>query len=170
VAISSAEAPKTSSEVRDDVHRINSIDREARDGANHPANLRTFVVNNELYAALLGAVVGAGCTGIMSYIQMRWTEKARLRTEYERLRLDLVREIMRYRLDQTNLIGPLNEVPLLFGDDDETLRLYRETLNASDGASRTQYLTELVNRLSRLVDLPANVDATDVQRGFTLAQ
>lgn len=79
---------------------------------------------------------------------------------------------MRYRLDQPHLIGPLNELPLMFGDDSEVLRLYREILNAprDDPEQSTRALTDLVDRLAVLVGLPGSVQISDIQHGMKLAE
>lgn len=123
-------------------------------------------MNTELVAALAGAVVGAILTGVLSFLQTLWSRKSQSDAERDRQRLALVREIMRYRLEQKSLVGSLNEIPLLFGDDVDSLRLYRETLNARSIEDRTRSLSDLINRLASLVDLPSNVQASDVQRGF----
>ena len=95
----------------------------------------------------------------------------RKKDERQRQRLSLVREVMRYRLDQPHLIGPLNELPLMFGDDSEVLRLYREILNARDDHERrTSALTDLVNRLAVLVGLPSSVQISDIQHGMKLEE
>jgi len=118
-------------------------------------------------AALLGAVIGAVLTGVLTYVQYVWSSRAQVRAERSNQRLALVRELMRYRLDQARLIGPLNELPLVFGDDRDVLRLYRSVLDAVDDVARTRALTDLVNRLALLVGLPAEVSMSDIQRGFT---
>lgn len=123
----------------------------------------------ELLAALAGAVVGAALTGVLGYFQSRWARTSQKRVERDHQRLTLVREIMRFRLDQERLIGPLNELPLVFGDDGDVLRLYRETLNSTDTAARTRSITDLINRLASLVDLPPKVQISDIQRGFQIS-
>lgn len=122
-------------------------------------------MNTELVAALAGAVVGAILTGVLSYFQSRWLRKSQSRAERDRQRLALVREIMRYRLDQQRLIGPLNEIPLVFGDDEDALRLYREILSSASNDDRTRSLSDLINKRAKLVDLPPNVRVSDIQRG-----
>jgi len=126
-------------------------------------------VNAEVLAALVGSVVGAALAGVLGYLQAWWSRDASARLERDRQRLALVREIMRYRLDQERLVGPLNELPLVFGDDEEVLRLYRQTLNAADANARSLSLTDLVNRLASLVGLPAKVQTSDVERGLAYA-
>ncbi|WP_430298007.1 DUF6680 family protein [Sinomonas sp. B1-1] len=127
-------------------------------------------MSDALVAALAGAVVGTILTGVTAYVQNLLSRESQKRTERERQRLALVREIMRYRLEQKRLIGPLNELPLVFGDDDEVLRLYRETLDASDDGARTRKLTDLINRLASSVGLPPEVRVSDIQRGFLHAE
>lgn len=126
-------------------------------------------MNPELVAAFAGAGVGALLTGVLGYLQIRWSRNSQLRVEHDSQRLALVREIMRYRLNQERLIGPLNELPLVFGDNDEVLRLYRETLNSTDTASKNRAITDMLNRLAKLVNLPPKVQESDIQRGFLIA-
>ncbi|WP_157065979.1 DUF6680 family protein [Actinomyces sp. oral taxon 414] len=120
-----------------------------------------------IIASLVGVVVGWPLSILTS-----WRDRhVRKKDERQRQRLSLVREVMRYRLDQPHLIGPLNELPLMFGDDSEVLRLYREILNAwDDHERRTSALTDLVNRLAVLVGLPGSVQISDIQHGMKLAE
>lgn len=118
-----------------------------------------------IIASLVGVVVGCLLSILTSWRERR----ARKEDERQRQRLSLVREVMRYRLDQPRLIGPLNELPLMFGDDSEVLRLYREILNAGDDHERrASALTNLVNRLAVLVGLPGSVQISDIQRGMEI--
>ena len=105
---------------------------------------------------------------LLSILTSWWDRRARKEDERQRQRLSLVREVMRYRLDQSRLVGPFNELPLMFGDDDEVLRLYREILNAprDDPEQRTRALTDLVDRLAVLVGLPGSVQISDIQRAM----
>ena len=118
-------------------------------------------------ASFVGIFVG----WLLSILTSRWERRACKEDERQRQRLSLVREVMRYRLDQPRLIGPLNELPLMFGDDSEVLRLYREILNARDDHERrTSALTDLVNRLAVLVGLPSSVQISDIQHGMKLEE
>ena len=123
-------------------------------------------MTSEFGAALIGAILGAILTGVISYFQFRWSSAAQSRAERDQQRLLLVREIMRHRLKEELLIGPLNEIPLVFGEDHDALRLYREMLNAQGSDGRTRALTDLISRLAQLVELPSNVQHSDIQRGF----
>jgi hypothetical protein len=115
-------------------------------------------------ASFVGIFVG----WLLSILTSRWERRACKEDERQRQRLSLVREVMRYRLDQSRLVGPFNELPLMFGDDDEVLRLYREILNAprDDLEQRTRALTDLVDRLAVLVGLPGSVQISDIQRAM----
>lgn len=123
-------------------------------------------MSTELIAALAGAVVGAALTGVLSFFQARWSSKVQSRVERDRQQLTLVREIMRYRLDPKNLVGPLNEIPLLFGDDTNALHLYRQILNAESEKERKRSLSDLINCLAGLVGLPSTIQISDVERGI----
>lgn len=123
-------------------------------------------MSNEIIAALAGAVVGAVIAGILSFLQSLWSAKMSRDAERDRQRLALVREVMRYRLDQKRLTFALNEVPLLFGDNVKVLQLYREVLDAKGAGYRTHLFTDLINCLASVVKIPPNVQIEDVRRGF----
>ena len=124
----------------------------------------------ELLAGLSGAVVGALIAGILGFLQLKWSEKQTQTANVERDKRSLVREIMRLRLDQRAVIAPLNEVPLLFGDDADVMRHYREMLDSVDGTKRTQAFGDLINRLAKAVGLPSQVQTSDMHRGFTIGE
>ena len=120
---------------------------------------------NEIWAAVVGAIVGAVLAGSGSFLQQRWSRGRAHQDRIEDDRKRLVREIMRYRLDQDKLVLPLNELPLMFGDDDETMRLVRALLAALP-EQRTQFLADLINHLAKQVGLPPKVTTSDITRGF----
>ena len=103
--------------------------------------------------------------GSGSFLQQRWSRGRAHQDRIEDDRKRLVREIMRYRLDQDKLVLPLNELPLMFGDDDETMRLVRALLVALP-EQRTQFLADLINHLAKQVGLPPKVTTSDITRGF----
>ena len=76
---------------------------------------------------------------------------------------------MRHRGDQRHLIPALNEVPLLFADDDEARRLLAN-FRASGEAARTQALTQLLNHLANATDLPGEIKADDVYNVFVYSE
>jgi hypothetical protein len=118
---------------------------------------------NEIWAAVVGAIVGAVLAGSGSFLQQWWSRKDRVEED----RKGLVREIMRYRMDQDRLVLPLNEIPLMFGDDDETMRLVRAlALQTASLEQKTQTLTDLINHLAKEVGLPPKVTTSDITRGF----
>ena len=120
---------------------------------------------NEIWAAVVGAIVGAVLAGSGSFLQQRWSHRRAHQDRIEDDRKRLVREIMRYRLDQDKLVLPLNELPLIFGDDDETMRLVRALLGALP-EQRTQFLADLINHLAKQVGLPPKVTTSDITQGF----
>ena len=120
---------------------------------------------NEIWAAVVGAIVGAVLAGSGSFLQQRWSRGRAHQDRIEDDRKRLVREIMRYRLDQDKLVLPLNELPLIFGDDDETMRLVRALLGALP-EQRTQFLADLINHLAKQVGLPPKVTTSDITQGF----
>lgn len=120
---------------------------------------------SEMWAAVIGAIVGAALAGCVSFLQQRWSRRHVQQDRIENDRKQLVREIMRYRFDVSKLALPLNEVPLIFGDDDEAMRLVR-TLRAASSEQRTQFLADLINHLAKKVGLPPKVTTSDIMRGF----
>lgn len=120
---------------------------------------------NEMWAAVVGAIVGAVLAGSGSFLQQRWSRGRAHQDRVEDDRKRLVREIMRYRMDQDKLVLPLNEIPLMFGDDDETMRLVR-ALQTALPEQRTQFLADLINHLAKEVGLPPKVTTSDITRGF----
>lgn len=120
---------------------------------------------NEIWAAVVGAIVGAVLAGSGSFLQQRWSRGRAHQDRVEDDRKRLVREIMRYRMDQDRLVLPLNEIPLMFGDDDETMRLVR-ALQTALPEQRTQFLADLINHLAKEVGLPPKVTTSDITRGF----
>lgn len=120
----------------------------------------------ELVAAVVGAIVGALIAAGASFGQQHFARRAARKDERERERRALAREIMRKRLDQKELVGPLNEIPLVFGDDSTTRQLYNELLNATNSDKRTEALAGLVNRIAGLTGLPTGVSPNEFTRGF----
>lgn len=121
----------------------------------------------EVFSALVGAVVGAVLAGGVSFLQQWWTRKRDRQDRIDDQRMSLVREIMRYRLDQQAVVKPLNEVPLLFGDDEEAMRLCRATLSAPTSSHRSQLLADLINHLAKSVGLAPGVTQSDITNGFS---
>lgn len=124
---------------------------------------------SDVISALVGAGVGAVIAGVISFCQQRFARRTAADDEVDRQRLELVREIIRYKLNQDKLVEPLNEVFILFGDDSDTLRLVRKLLDTESGDARTAVLSELLNRLCRIVGVPGEVTQQDIDRGFMVA-
>lgn len=119
-----------------------------------------------LWSGTLGVVAGTIVTLVGSYFQQRWSFSKQLQERQEQARVGLVREIMRWRLDQGQLVLRLNELPLLFGHDAETMRLYRALISAKDGAEGTRVLGDLVAHVAKLVGLDGGVQPSDISTGF----
>lgn len=125
---------------------------------------------NEIWAAVVGAIVGAVLAGSGSFLQQRWSRGRAHQDRVEDDRKRLVREIMRYRMDQAKLVLPLNEIPLMFGDDDETMRLVRALQRALPDQTdlKDEIFADLINHLAKEVGLPPKVTTSDITRGFRL--
>lgn len=114
-----------------------------------------------------GVVLGAIITVMASYFQQRWLNNHRDKERRQSLQYEVARDLMRNRLDQRNILMSLNEIPLLFGDDDEAMRLYRAVLQPNDEVSRTHNLAALIQHIAKCAGLSAKVTSADVVTGFT---
>lgn len=101
-------------------------------------------------------------------MQNALSRKAQQRDERYRQRFELVREILRYRMDQSRLLGPLNELPVFFANDAEVMRLYRFLLSGPPEGERTEAVGDLIVRLANLVNIPSSVLPGDLHRGFVI--
>lgn len=110
---------------------------------------------------IAGAFVGAGLTGAAGLITWALTEWSASRRAVSGARVALAREIIRHRGDQARVAEALNELPVVFGDDEEVLRLYRQFL---DGVRKDDALLDLVIRLSKVVRLNRRVTTSDLRR------
>jgi hypothetical protein len=113
-------------------------------------------------AGFWGAILGAGLTGLVTFGVAVWAERSSKRRAAVAARLTLVREVMRYRGNPARLVDPLNELPLLFGDDAEVLRLLR-LLISSTGTAKDDALGDLLTRLGNLTGLDARVTGSDIR-------
>lgn len=92
------------------------------------------------------------------------------RTRVHDVRLDLVREIWRHRGSPSDLIAPLNEVPLLFAGDEKAAKFVQALMTKTRKDERDQALSRLVNHLGNEVGLPGKVDETAVSQAFRYAR
>lgn len=120
-----------------------------------------------LSSGIIGVLAGAIVTLVGSYLQQRWSFARQLKERQEQARVDLVREIMRWRLDQNQLVLRLNELPLLFGHDAETMRLYRALISAKDGAEGSRVLGDLVTHVAKTVGLDGAYNHQTYRLDFT---
>jgi hypothetical protein len=119
-----------------------------------------------LWSGGLGVVLGSIITVVASYLQQRWAYKRRAQERRDLIRYELARNLMRYRLDFQKLLAPLNEIPLVFGDDEEALRLYRAVLQGVAGEQRNNDFADLIQHIARAAGLDAKVTSADVRGGF----
>ena len=71
----------------------------------------------ETIASLIGAIVGAIITTSFWFVQHRIEQKDVLNNERRQDKRELVKNIMRNRMDQRALCVELNQIPLTFYDD-----------------------------------------------------
>ena len=101
----------------------------------------------ETIASLIGAIVGAIITTSFWFVQHRIEQKDVLNNERRQDKRELVKNIMRNRMDQRALCVELNQIPLTFYDDPQAKELYRKLLETHDVATRDTILADLVNHL-----------------------
>ncbi|MFT4225066.1 hypothetical protein [Micropruina sp.] len=124
-------------------------------------------MTDALWSGVLGVIVGAVITVAASYFQQRWLNRQRDKERREQLRYELARDLMRCRLEWEKLLAPLNEIPLVFGDDSEALRLYRAVLHGQVGDQKNNDLADLIQHIGRSAGLSASVtSSSDVRVGF----
>src|SRR4051794_8148281 len=102
-----------------------------------------------IVGAVAGGVIGAVAT-LTATVVNGWLS-ARQARNYARV--ELVREIIRYRGDQKRLVNALNEIPLMFGHDAECRRLLRDVINAATDQARTNAVKDLIIRLAKLAKI-----------------
>ena len=120
----------------------------------------------EIIAALAGAVIGAVITMLFWLIQHHIEEKEILDNEQRQDKRELVKNIMRKRMDTEALCTELNQIPLTFSDDPQAKELYRRLLEASDGSTKTVILSDLVNHLAETMNFAGEIRPSDFTRGL----
>ncbi|WP_167195291.1 hypothetical protein [Brevibacterium pigmentatum] len=115
----------------------------------------------EVVAALLGAGVGVAGSLVVGIATWALAELSTNKRELRASRVALAREIIRNRGDQRLVAASLNEIPVVFSDDAELLRLYRQFL---DGVRTDDALLDIVVRVSKVAKINANVTASDLKR------
>ena len=106
----------------------------------------------ETIASLIGAIVGAIITTSFWFVQHRIEQKDVLNNERRQDKRELVKNIMRNRMDQRALCVELNQIPLTFYDDPQAKELYRKLLEPHDVATRDTILADLVNHLAETMN------------------
>ena len=120
----------------------------------------------ETIASLVGAIIGAIITTSFWFVQHRIEQKDDLNNERGQDKRELVKNIMRNRMNQRALCIDLNQIPLTFYDDPQAKELYRKLLETHDVATRDTILADLVNHLAETMNFDAEIRPSDFSRGL----
>ena len=120
----------------------------------------------ESIASLVGAIIGAIITTSFWFVQHRIEQKDDLNNERRQDKRELVKNIMRNRMNQRALCIDLNQIPLTFYDDPQAKELYRKLLETHDVATRATILADLVNHLAETMNFDAEIRPSDFSRGL----
>lgn len=119
-----------------------------------------------MWETILGAVVGGVLAIVGVVIQSRLSAKDEDRRAVAQARVALVRELMRYRIETSKAALPLNEVPALFWDDEEAVRLYRELVRGSGtGEPNADKIRDIIAHLCRAVGMEV-ATVSDIESGL----
>lgn len=120
----------------------------------------------ETIASLVGAIIGAIITTSFWFVQHRIEQKDDLNNERRQDKRELVKNIMRNRMNQRALCIDLNQIPLTFYDDPQAKELYRKLLETHNVATRDTILADLVNHLAETMNFDAEIRPSDFSRGL----
>lgn len=120
----------------------------------------------ETIASLVGAIIGAIITTSFWFVQHRIEQKDDLNNERRQDKRELVKNIMRNRMNQRALCIDLNQIPLTFYDDPQAKELYRKLLETHDVATRDTILADLVNHLAETMNFDAEIRPSVFSRGL----
>lgn len=120
----------------------------------------------ETIASLVGAIIGAIITTSFWFVQHRIEQKDDLNNERRQDKRELVKNIMRNRMNQRALCIDLNQIPLTFYDDPQAKELYRKLLETHDVTTRDTILADLVNHLAETMNFDAEIRPSDFSRGL----
>ena len=120
----------------------------------------------ETIASLVGAIIGAIITTSFWFVQHRIEQKDDLNNERRQDKRELVKNIMRNRMNQRALCIDLNQIPLTFYDDPQAKELYRKLLETHDVATRDTILADMVNHLAETMNFDAEIRPSDFSRGL----
>ena len=120
----------------------------------------------ETIASLVGAIIGAIITTSFWFVQHSIEQKDDLNNERRQDKRELIKNIMRNRMDQRALCVELNQIPLTFYDDPQAKELYRKLLEPHDVATRDTILADLVNHLAETMNFDGEIRPSDFSRGL----
>ena len=99
----------------------------------------------ETIASLVGAIIGAIITTSFWFVQHRIEQKDDLNNERRQDKRELVKNIMRNRMNQRALCIDLNQIPLTFYDDPQAKELYRNFWRRTTLLHGIRFWADLVN-------------------------
>ena len=123
----------------------------------------------ETIASLIGAIVGAIITTSFWFVQHRIEQKDVLNNERRQDKRELVKNIVKYRMDSPKLAVYLNQIPLTFYDDLQEKELYRkiiESTNTNNHDAQYIFLSDLVNHLAKTMNFNSEIRSSDFTRGL----
>lgn len=123
----------------------------------------------ETIAALIGAVVGASIIASFWFVQHHIEQKDIINNEQRQDKRELVKNIVKYRMDSPKLAIYLNQIPLTFYDDLQAKELYRkiiESTNTNDHDAQYIFLSDLVNHLAKTMNFNSEIRSSDFARGL----
>lgn len=123
----------------------------------------------ETIAALIGAVVGASITASFWFVQHHIEQKDIIDNEQRQDKRELVKNIVKYRMDSPKLAVYLNQIPLTFYDDLQAKELYRkiiESTNTNNHDAQYIFLSDLVNHLAKTMNFNSEIRSSDFTRGL----
>lgn len=114
-------------------------------------------------------VLSVALAAVVSILLTRWQLTRERADRLAEARLDLVRRMARNK-SGPELAACLNEVPVLFGDNEDTLVLYRLSLpDSTTGSVDMKRVVDLLHHLASRSGLAQKTTADDLARGFSAA-
>ena len=120
----------------------------------------------ETIASLVGAIIGAIITTSFWFVQHRIEQKDDLNNERRQDKRELVKNIMRNRMNQRALCIDLNQIPLTFTMIHRPKNFTEKLLETHDVATRDTILADLVNHLAETMNFDAEIRPSDFSRGL----
>ena len=139
--------------------------------------MTNFFETKELWAAVIGALIGAAATISAVWIAVGLGLRKLRDTEMSRLRIKCVTELIAYRFTlspraaagiegKTAFFAALNAIPGLFGHDVDTMRLLRDFREES-ADRKNAALLKLIRATAHATGIPLTaISDVDLERPF----